>query len=214
MNGTIIVHAALSGQAPPGWQPRLLEALPYARRLELGRRDATARRDSLAALALALYALERLTGRATAPGALSFPEGGGKPVLAGGPRFSWSHCDTRVGCIASLDADPGLDLETLPPGATAEERLRLSRWTATEAVLKSAGRGLRDAAQVGLAADLATGELQGARYLLQTLWLPRCVGHIAAPVRLAPAPVEDCDLTGAALSAALERSLRLAPQFQ
>jgi hypothetical protein len=214
MSGTIVIHAALSGTPLPAWQPRLLEALPYARRLELGRRDAAARRDSLAALALALLAIERLTGRAPAPGELSFPAEGGKPVLPGGPRFSWSHCATRVACIASLHADPGLDLETLPLEAPADAVQRLRNWTATEAVLKAAGLGLREAARVSLAADLGAGAVGNGRYFLHPLELPGCVGHIAARVPLVPAPAVECELTGAAVSAALERSLRLAPQFQ
>jgi 4'-phosphopantetheinyl transferase len=214
MSGTIVIHAALAGPLLPLWQPRLLEALPYARRLELGRRDATARRDSLAALALALLALERLTGRMPAPGELSCPAEGGKPALPGGPRFSWSHCGTRVACIASLHADPGLDLETLPRAAAADVLLRLRHWTATEAVLKAAGLGLRDAAQVSLATDLGSGAVGDGRYFLHALELPGCVGHIAARVPLLPAPAEELDLAGEAVSAALERSLRLAPQFQ
>lgn len=214
MSGTIVIHAALAGPPLPAWQPRLLEALPYARRLELGRRDASARRDSLAALALALMAIERLTGRAPGPGELSFPAEGGKPVLPGGPRFSWSHCATRVACIASLRADPGLDLETLPPAAPADVLQRLRKWTATEAVLKAAGLGLRESARVSLAANLDAGAVGDGRYFLHPLALPGCVGHIAARIPLLPGPAVECDLSGEAVSAALERSLRLAPQFQ
>jgi hypothetical protein len=213
MDGTIIIHAALPGTDLP-WQSRLLEALPYARRLELGRRDTNARRDSLAALALALLVLERLTGRAVAASELSYPGERGKPSLPNGPRFSWSHCAGRVACIASPHADPGLDLEALPAAAPADARPRLLRWTATEAVLKAAGRGLRDAAGVHLAEDLQTGVLAGDRYFLQPLSLPGCVGHVAARVRLRPGPAEACELAGAAISAALERSLRLSPQFE
>jgi hypothetical protein len=214
MSGTIVIHAALAGPPLPAWQPRLLEALPYARRLELGRRDTDARRDSLAALALALMAIERLTGHATAPGALSFPAGGGKPCLPGGPRFSWSHCATRVACIASLHADPGLDLEALPQPAPADAMQRLRQWTATEAVLKAAGLGLREAARVSLTADLVAGAVGDARYFLRPLELPGCVGHVAALVPLEPALAVECDLAGEAVSAVLERSLRLVPQFQ
>lgn len=213
MDDTIILHAA-SPVPAPAWQSRLLEALPYARRLELGRRDTDARRDSLAALALALLALERLTGRAVAASELSFPAEGGKPSLPNGPRFSWSHCTGRVACIASPHADPGLDLEALPPAAPADARPRLLRWTATEAVLKAAGRGLRDANGVQLAEDLQTGLLGSDQYFLQPLSLPGCVGHVAARVRLRPGPAEECELAGAAVSAALERSLRLSPQFE
>jgi phosphopantetheinyl transferase len=214
MSGTIVIHAALARPPAAAWQPRLLEALPYARRLELGRRDADARRDSLAALALALMAIERLTGRAPAPGELSFPADGGKPFLPGGPRFSWSHCAVRVACIASLHADPGLDLEALPQPAPTDAMQRLRRWTATEAVLKAAGLGLRDTARVSLTADLGAGAVGDARYFLHPLELPGCVGHVAAKVPLVPAPAVECDLAGEAVSAALERSLCLAPQFQ
>jgi len=214
MSGTIVIHAALAGTPLPAWEPRLLEALPYARRLELGRRDTDSRRDSLAGLALALMAIERLTGRAQAPGEVSFPAQGGKPFLPGGPRFSWSHCATRVACIASLHADPGLDLEALPQAAPADALRRLRNWTATEAVLKAAGLGLRDAARVSLTMDLGAGAVADGRYFLQPLELPGCVGHIAARVPLVPAPAVECDLAGEAVSAALERSLRLAPQFQ
>jgi hypothetical protein len=214
MSGTIVIHAALAGALPPAWQPRLLEALPYARRLALGRRDTNARRDSLAALALALMSIERLTGRAPAPGELSFPADGGKPVLPGGPRFSWSHCATRVACIASLHADPGLDLETLPAVAPAHVLQRLWDWTATEAVLKAAGLGLREAPRVSLAPGLGTGAVGDVKYFLHPLELPGCVGHIAARVPLVPGPAVEFDLAGEVVSAALERSLCLAPQFQ
>jgi phosphopantetheinyl transferase len=214
LSGTIVIHAGLAGAEPLAWQPRLLEALPYARRLELGRRDAAARRDSLAALALTLLALERLASRAVAPRELSFPADGAKPVLPGGPHFSWSHCATRVACIASRHADPGLDIEALQPSAPAEIRQRLRRWTATEAVLKSAGLTLRDVARVSLATDLGEAIVGAERYCLQPLELPGCVGHIAARVPLDPAPAEECDLAGEAVSAALERSLRLVPQFE
>ena len=47
-----------------------------------------------------------------------------------------------------------------------EARLKLQRWTATEAVLKAAGRGLRETRSVELDNLLENGTLAGLRYRL------------------------------------------------
>jgi hypothetical protein len=54
MTDAIILHARLRlPLSCPSWQEPLLQALPYAHRLELERREPQARRASLAGLGLA-----------------------------------------------------------------------------------------------------------------------------------------------------------------
>jgi phosphopantetheinyl transferase len=101
------------------------------------------------------------------PCRLSFPAGG-KPCLPGGPGFSISHSGPHVGVALCSDCEPGFDLERFDAGSgePAASRSRLARWTATEAVLKAAGLGLRDAPQVDLDASLRTGRVSGASFNL------------------------------------------------
>lgn len=151
--------------APDAALDALLAALPYGRRLELEARDAAARRASLAGVALALAALARLRGSSVRAAELAFPLGG-KPALPGAPDFSVSHAGGAVGVATTKDGTVGFDLEPL---ADASDRARLERWTATEAVLKAAGRGLRDAAAVELSPALDAGRVAGRGYRLRTV---------------------------------------------
>jgi phosphopantetheinyl transferase len=159
----------------------LLARLPYGKRLELERRSPAERAAGLAGIALALEAARRLRG-ATVPAAnLSFPQDG-KPAFDGGPYFSVSHTDGCVACAASDAFDCGFDFEFVPIGADAAARSRLRRWTAVEAVLKAAGHGLRESAQVEIAADHSTGRIQARRYHLREIDLgPLYVAHLATP---------------------------------
>jgi len=143
----------------------LIERLPYAKRLELEARSPNARCTSLAGIALALRGLAVMLSGPVDPCRLSFPAGG-KPCLPGGPGFSISHSGSRVGVALCPDCEPGFDLEQFDAGEPAADRLRLVRWTATEAVLKAAGRGLRDAPRVDLDASLRTGTVSGASFKL------------------------------------------------
>lgn len=143
----------------------LLAALPYGRRLELEAREPEARRAGLAGISLALVALARLRGSPVRAADLAFPQGG-KPVLPGGPDFSISHAGTAVGVAALPAGAVGFDLEPL---VVASDRARLERWTAIEAVLKAAGRGLRDAAAVEFSSALDAGRLAGREYRLQVV---------------------------------------------
>jgi len=183
----------LPGHAPASWEHALLAALPYAKRLELERRDPAGRRASLAGIALALACVARLRQAPASARDLRFPHDG-KPVLLGGPFFSVSHTAERVACAASAASDCGLDIEALPspaPGAPADiDRLR--RWTATEAVLKSAGLGLRATKSVSLAADLHTAILHDRRYCLCELSLaPGIVAHVAAREPIGQVRIEE-----------------------
>lgn len=172
--------------------------MPYAKRLEIERRDADGRVAGLAGIALALEAASLLRGTPAPAADLRFPEGG-KPALAGGPFFSVSHTNGWAACAASVDLDCGLDIEAadVPAMDGAAAVTRLMRWTATESVLKAAGLGLRQAAEVEVMADLRSARLYGTRYYLRSLHLgSRLIAHLATlrpvlelrAVRSAPAP--------------------------
>ena len=147
----ILYHSDLRGQWPQAPARGLSARLPYAKRLEIAARAARAP-ATLAGIALALRALERLTGLKLAPAALAFPDGG-KPHLARGavtlpysPDFSISHSGPWVGCAAVAHGLVGLDVEF---GTEA----RLSAWAAREAALKACGAGLAEAREVELGGD-------------------------------------------------------------
>jgi len=183
MSHVIVLHAPLTGHARGARETALLAALPYAKRLQLERRDPDARSASLAGIALALQAAALLRGHQVLAANLRFPQEG-KPGLADGPFFSISHSVTRVTCAASHELDCGIDVED-SAGAQpmpTERRERLRAWTATEAVLKAAGLGMRAVKAVTVAADFCTAELRGVPYWLLELDLgPDTVAHLAAP---------------------------------
>lgn len=186
MGRVIVLQALISRDPDPRAERALLERLPYGRRLELERRDPQSRRASLLAVDLVLRGASRVLGRGVGVGELSFPQGG-KPCCPGGPFFSISHTARRVAVALCADVDLGIDLEDVPvdPGPAREALDRLERWTATEAALKAAGLGLRDARRVDFDADHATATCQGAKYFLRPLSLgPDVVACLAtaAPV--------------------------------
>ena len=214
MADAIILYAPLGPPDPDlQWLGPLLQSLPYARRLELERRDAAARRASLAALALALLGAERTGSQGTVPSDFEFPAGG-KPRLRRGPEFSCAHSASTVGCLVVPGIACGFDVEDFPLVPDPDSASTLWRWTATEAALKAAGHGLRRVHDVGLAAAMDAAEIDGRRFLLRRIdALPGCAAHAAldAPARIA---LEAVDLAGDGLSAALERALGLAAQFE
>jgi 4'-phosphopantetheinyl transferase len=214
MTDAIILHARLRlPLSCPSWQEPLLQALPYAHRLELERREPQARRASLAGLGLVLVGAARMTRREFPPRAFTFPPAG-KPRLAGGPHFSISHSGSCVTCIVCADTDCGIDIEDRLDAAGSATVAQLRRWTATEAALKAAGLGLHAAGEVALAGLLGHATVRGRRFELQALDdLPGVIGHIAAEKRLGPGIVP-LDLDDALTSALLERSLGLAPQIE
>jgi phosphopantetheinyl transferase len=187
----LVLHARLDQGARAGAFDALLHALPYARRLELERRNETDRHASLSGLWLVLQGAPQLTGRPVGPQDLRFPMGG-KPMLAEGPCFSVSHGRIHVAAALSTDAEIGFDLEEAGSdrhGAPGDAST-LERWTATEAVLKAAGQGLRDVKSVELDASLASGTLNGRAYALTRVILPELlIAHLAAP-----APVDQVDV--------------------
>jgi phosphopantetheinyl transferase len=209
MTDAIILHANLRlPLSCPSWQDPLLQALPYAHRLELERREPEARRASLAGLGLVLVAAARLTRQEFPPRAFTFPPAG-KPRLADGPFFSVSHSFSRVACVVCADTDCGIDIEDWQESAEAATVTKLQRWTAIEAALKAAGLGLRAASEVALADSLGQALIRSERYELQALEdLPGIIGHFAAKRRLTPV-VECVELDDARLSALLERSFGL-----
>ena len=213
MNTAIVLHASLPA-VPRAlwWESPLLQSLPYARRLQLEGNSGEQRQASLAGLALALLGAERVTGHPFAPRNFSFPLDR-KPTLAGGPAFSLSHSAHHVACCVAADIECGLDLEDVPVGVDAAGRDRLQRWTATEALLKAAGRGVRDLREARLESALEAGTVADERFKLQPLkGLPGVIGHVASRGELGLTTVA-VDLDGRELSAALERSLGLAAEF-
>jgi len=177
MCDVMVLHATLTGQLDADRDAALLERLPYAYRLGLEQRDASARSASLLALRLLADGILRLRGTALDVAQLRFPDAG-KPSLDGGPWFSISHSATRVAVAVSDLCDLGFDLEDLV--APGRDRVVLERWTAIEATLKAVGAGLRQSREVRLSPDLATAEIAGVRVCTQPLLLaPGCVATLA-----------------------------------
>ncbi len=173
----LVLHATLPAGPCPAALSLLLARLPYAKRLEIEGRGPEARCASLAGIALALRGVTSMLSAPVDPCQLSFPSGG-KPCLPGGPSFSVSHSGSRVGVALCADCEIGFDLEQTDASAG---RSRLVRWTATEAVLKAAGRGLRDARDVDLAETLLAGRVGGESYHLVPVEIAReVVAYLAA----------------------------------
>ncbi len=181
MTRVLVLHARLSAEPDSGALAGLIARLPYAKRLELERRDPPVRQASLAGISLALRGIELLRGGPGDAGQLQFPAGG-KPWLPGGPAFSVSHGRARVGVAVGADDGVGFDLEEFDPASpeAGATRTRLARWTATEAVLKAAGRGLRDARAVELDETVQAGSVGGASFhLLPVAIADDVVAHLA-----------------------------------
>jgi phosphopantetheinyl transferase len=186
--------------------------LPYAKRLELERRERVDREAALAGLALLLAGARRLRRSGIGVRQLVFAPGR-KPRCVDGPYFSISHTTGRVACVLSDCVDPGVDIERVAADAPAAEVARLRRWTATEAALKAAGLGLRESGQVRLDAELRHAVIGGQCYELQG---PRIAGgficHVAAVDLPASCASEAVDLGAREVSAAVEGSLGLPVQ--
>jgi phosphopantetheinyl transferase len=167
MTDVLVLHSTLPAGPCPAGLSSLLARLPYAKRLEIEGRSAEARCASLAGIALALRGMANMLHRPVDPCRLSFPSGG-KPSLPGGPSFSVSHGASRVGVALCSDCELGFDLEQLGirSGEPAAGMPALVRWIATEALLKAAGRGLRDANDVTLAETLVAGRVGDAWFHL------------------------------------------------
>jgi phosphopantetheinyl transferase len=190
MGRVIVLHAPSAGHASPGWQQRLLQRLPYARRLELESRTAESRRASLTGTALLMRAAQRLGCGDVGPADLRFPQGA-KPRLAGGPYFSISHTPRRVACAASRECDLGFDHEDYA-GEAPPARLR--RWTAIEATLKAAGLGLEHAHDVELDPALHCSRLERSCFELMSLDLaPGVVACLAACTLPAAVEIESLE---------------------
>lgn len=194
MNAVIVLHAALPGHFGAALDAVLLPRLAYARRLQLERCDAVARRASLAAIDLLMQGADRLGAGPLDPGRIVFPHEG-KPYVEGGPRFSVSHCATRVAVALSSCCELGLDVEDgvgRPLEGREPQLSRLERWIATEAALKAVGLGLRSAGRVVLAPDLATAQVGEDAVQLRSLSLREgLVAWLAAVGPIARVSVEE-----------------------
>lgn len=181
MTDVLILHAMLTGTSPADHAAALLARLPYARRLELERRDDAARVASLAGVVLALAGAARLRGHPMDVAQLRFADGG-KPAITGGPWFSISHSASRVAVALSERSEVGLDLEEAAAGEPRDATgvARLARWTATEAALKAVGAGLRAAGDLRLSDDLSMARIAGAVITLRPVALGEgCVACLA-----------------------------------
>lgn len=162
----------------PDTAPALVGLLDDLERDRLARfRRPADRARYLTAHALARLVLAPLTG--VAPGALAFDRTcrcgapHGKPVLAGGPGFSFSHAGDLVGVAVRPDGPVGLDVEQVRAVADLDsvaehvrspaERARgavdtagfFRLWTRKEALVKATGDGLGSPMT---AITLATGD--------------------------------------------------------
>lgn len=198
MNEVLVLHCALPAPVDAPSARALATRLPYAYRLELERRDAPARSASLTGLALVLRGATRLRNQAVESSRFGFP-GGGKPYLDGGPSFSIAHCGSRVvvalsdACEVGVDVEePGVDEGVEPVGPGIVGHSKVERWTATEAVLKAVGAGLRSFAQVELAPGLGTAQFGAVTIHLHPLSLaPGCVAHLATLADAVTVTVEE-----------------------
>lgn len=207
----IVLHADQPPAAAAPWQSDLLQALPYAKRLELERREVHARQLSLAGIALAVLGAARLRRGDVGIGELSFASER-KPTFGHGPWFNVAHSGTCVCCALSQEVDPGIDVETCSDLNDVALSRKLQRWTALEATLKAAGQGLRLARLVELAPDLTRAQLAGVSYRLQPLSLRSdLICTLALPVAM-PVIIAAIDLASPDVSATLERSFRLGSQ--
>jgi hypothetical protein len=212
----IVLHGTLTSARAWDWRAALLQALPYAKRMQLEDRDTAARNAGLAGIALALLGVERLSipcGNPSLPrmADLAFPLDA-KPAFAMPPYFSISHSALRVCCALSPDADLGIDMEMFDCTGGKEARQRLQTWTAIEATLKAAGHGLRHAESVSVRPDLTSAALAGTVYAVQPVPLaPDCVCHLAA-VHRCKIETEFVDLASEAVSTLLQDRFGLGAQ--
>ena len=186
MGRVIVLHAELAADRRGESVQNLLERLPYARRLELERRDAQSRAASLAGLELVMAGLSQLAGRVVGAHELRFPQDG-KPYWVGGAFFSLSHTPRRVAVALCQHCEVGIDVEDVLPEQAAAPAVRekLALWTATEAVLKAAGVGLRGLGNLSLESAAGQATLDGQLFFVRPLdFGPGIVTHLAtaAPV--------------------------------
>ena len=194
---TVSVLIAPEFMVPAGLELQWLQALPAARRTQMGNwPDAQSRHRSLIGSRLLAHGLQGLGYEGDVLSTLRYPPKS-RPRLALPVSFSLSHGEGRVVCAISTQGAVGIDVEALGSLIAEDFHLYLSAserdwagrssrrfysmWTRKEAVVKAASeRGLREVARV----DTTPGE-QLAVYdgrLWHTLAVPvgrRHVAHLA-----------------------------------
>jgi phosphopantetheinyl transferase len=225
----LLLHAARrpAGGVPPAWHGRLREALPYAKRLEIERREPGERAASLDALALLCVALDRAGDAGVRLRDLRYDEHGA-PRLRQGRGFSVAHAASAIACVVAVspaDLALGLDLEDIDAATRADAArcARLRDWVAIEAVLKAAGRGLRESGAVAMEVEEGAATagscaeacrfavLHGVRHrVVEPALGPSLVCALACRDSVHAQPrIESLDLDAPAVSAAVERRLGL-----
>jgi phosphopantetheinyl transferase len=136
----------------------------------------------------------------------------GKPAFAGPPHFSIAHSAVEACCGLSLDATLGIDVEFLDGVADDEALQAMRRWTAIEATLKAAGKGLRHAEAVSVRPDLSSAAFEGRVYFVRPATLSaNSVCHLASTRPLTSETVL-VDLASPGVSALLQQLLGLGTQ--
>jgi phosphopantetheinyl transferase len=194
MSRVILYHAALPGRLAPGAVQAVLERVAYGKRVSLAP-SREGREATLAGIALALAAAGEASGSRIAPESLRFSPDG-KPWLAaaGAPAISIAHSGRHAVAVASLDDEPGVDIEAAAESGLGAPRLR--DWCAREAVVKALGLGLRAAPEVRVNAGPA-GEASCRGMTLRLLPLclaPGIVGWLATREPVAPLEIRELDV--------------------
>jgi phosphopantetheinyl transferase len=162
MNRVILAYSRLPRQLPAELRAHWRARLTPARALRLSA-DPCAQASSLLGIALACSLLSAASGRCIEPRALRYTPLG-KPHVPGLPAFSIAHAGDWVVCALASAGQVGVDIEPLARpealpawrsvfdaeerGAARSTRAALSIWTAKEAVIKAAGAGFAELAQV------------------------------------------------------------------
>ncbi len=155
-----IYYAEFPERLPEKTWVAMLAALPAAVR---DKAAAASRWEDAHAIVISRILLQKALieqGGSGDLGALEFT-GFGRPFLAGGPDFNWSHSGNMAVCAISRYSAVGIDIERIRPlelpdfkdlfpawewaritGSRDPQGMFFEAWTCREAILKADGRGL------------------------------------------------------------------------